>query len=137
MRTQLTASAMVAVLLLAGCGPTGGGAATPLAIERIPITVEDEPAGACMDALLSGGLVGHEQWGLALQVPGTGELIRPVFPFGYTAVRDGARIALLDERANVVAHSGDLIQAGGGFIGAEGGPNVAVLCAGSITVVPS
>ena len=137
MRTRLAAAALLAAVLVAGCGTTGsGGAATPQAVNRIPITVEDAPADACMEALITGGLVAHEFWGLALQVPGTGELVRPIFPFGYTAVPDGDRIALLDDRGVLVAHSGDLIQSSGGFVGPEGGPDVAALCAGTIKVVP-
>ena len=137
MRIPLTATALLAVFLLVACGPATGGGATPPTIQQIQITTDDAPSDACMEALITGGLVAHEQWGLALQVPGTGELIRPLFPFGYSAAVDGNRIALLDEEGNLVAHTGDLIQSSGGFIGAEGGPNVAVLCAGTIRVVPS
>jgi hypothetical protein len=62
--------------------------------------------------------------------------MQPIFPFGYSGVVDGARIALLDETGQVVAHTGDLVQSSGGSIGGELNPMVA-LCDGTIEVVPA
>jgi hypothetical protein len=87
-----------------------------------------------MEALISGVLVPHAEWGLALQTPGTGELSRPEFPFGYRAAVDGDRVALVDEDGRLVARTGDLIQSSGGFVGGEGNPLV-LLCDDTITVV--
>ncbi len=87
-----------------------------------------------MEALITGVLVPHAVWGLALRTPGTGELAQPIFPFGYSAAIDGGRIALLDEQGMVVAHTGDTIQSAGGNIGAEGNSQVA-LCDDTIEVV--
>ena len=115
------------------------GACSPAAttqIQGVTIRTEQAPAEACMEALITGVLVPHPQWGLALQVPGTGELYQPLFPFGYRAAIDGDRIALLDENGLVVAHTGDLIESSGGSIGAEGNPMVA-LCDDTIKVVPA
>ncbi len=132
-RTARTALAAALVsLLVAACS---GSAATTPPIERVAITTENAPAQACMEALITGEFVPHPQWGLALRVPGTGELMQPIFPFGYAAVVDGARIALIDGAGRVVAHTGDLIQSSGGSIGGEGNPTVA-LCDGTIEVVP-
>jgi len=134
MRTSRAGAIALVVLVFAGCS----GAATPAATssdERIPITVESQPSMACMQALITGILVPHAEWGMALQTPGTGELMHPIFPFGYSAVRDGDRLALLDAEGRLVARTGQLVQSSGGSIGGEGNPLVA-LCAGTIQVVP-
>jgi hypothetical protein len=102
--------------------------------ELVAITTETAPSNVCMEALISGVLVPHAEWGLALQTPGTGELSRPLFPFGYRAAIDGEGIVLLDEDGRLVARTGDLIQSSGGFIGGEGNPLVA-LCDDTIVVV--
>lgn len=127
MHRRLTA-AILPLALLAACGEDGPSP------ELVAITTETAPADACMEALISGVLVAHSEWGLALQTPGTGELSRPVFPFGYRAVVDGGGIVLLDEDDRLVARTGDLIQSSGGFIGGEGNPLVA-LCDDTIEVI--
>jgi len=124
---KLTAS-LLPLGLLASCGEP---APSP---QLVAITTEAAPATACMEALISGVLVAHAEWGLALQTPGTGELSRPVFPFGYRAAVDGGGIVLVDEHGRLVARAGDLIQSSGGFVGGEGDPRV-VLCDDTITVV--
>lgn len=131
-RTVRTTATAAVLMLLAACGP---GASTTTPIQRVAITTENAPAMACMEALITGELVAHPQWGLALQVQGTDEFMRPIFPFGYSAVVNGARIALLDSNGRVVAHTGDVVQSSGGSIGGEGDPAVA-LCDGTIEVVP-
>jgi hypothetical protein len=70
----------------------------------------------------------------ALQTQETGELPRPVFPFGYRVAVDGDGIALVDEDGRLVARTGDLIESSGGFTGGEGDPRVA-LCDDTIVVV--
>jgi hypothetical protein len=131
MKTIRTAASAFALgIVMFACSP-----AATTQIQGVIIRTEPAPANVCMEALITGVLVPHAQWGLALQVPGTGELMLPIFPFRYSAVIDGARIALLDENGLVVAHTGDLIQSSGGSIGAEGNPMVA-LCDNTIKVVP-
>lgn len=137
-RLPAASAAFLAVLALAACNAATGGAATEPAeptIEAVAITVEEQPANACMEALITGRLVPHPDWGLALQAPGGGELSHPIFPFGYTAARQGEAIVLLDENGRLVARVGDTIQSSGGFIGNELDPLVA-LCDDTITVVP-
>jgi len=129
MRTSQAAAAALLTVLISACSQ-----AAPTAIERVPITTERAPTNVCMEALITGVLVPHAQWGIALQVPGTGELMQPIFPFGYSAARDGVRLALLDETGRLVAHTGDLVQSSGGGIGGEGNPAVA-LCDDTIEVV--
>ena len=128
MHRRLTAT-LLSLGLLAACGEP---APTP---QLVGITTESGPADACMEALITGVLVPHAEWGLALQTPGTGELSRPVFPFGYRAAVDGPGIVLVDEDGRLVARTGDLIQSSGGYIGGEGNPRV-VLCDDTIVVVP-
>ena len=128
---RLAAAAALLTLLVAACS---GGAATNAPIQRVAITTEAAPADVCMEALITGRLVQHPQWGLALQALGGGELMKPLWPFGYSAVVQGARIALLDDNGQIVAHTGDVIQSSGGNIGGEGNPTVA-LCDGTIEVV--
>ena len=130
MRPLRGVTAALLALLITACGPSA-----TTEIQRVVIRTEPAPAQACMEALITGVLVAHPQWGIALQTPGTGELTQPIFPFGYGAAVDGARIALLDENGQVVAHTGDLVQSSGGSIGAEGNPMVA-LCDDTIRVVP-
>jgi hypothetical protein len=124
---KLTA-ALLPLGFLAACGEP---APSP---QLVAITTEPVPASACMEALITGVLVPHAEWGLALQTPGTGDLSRPVFPFGYRAAIDGDSIALVDEDGRLVARTGDLIQSSGGSIGREGNPLV-VLCDNTIVVV--
>ncbi|HEX5590595.1 MAG TPA: hypothetical protein VFX65_09925 [Candidatus Limnocylindrales bacterium] len=121
-------AALLSLGLVAGCGEP---APTP---QLVAITTEAAPASACMEALITGVLVPHAEWGIALQTPGTGELSRPVFPFGYRAAVDGGGIALVDEDGRLVARTGDLIRSSGGFIDGEGHP-LAVLCDDTIEVI--
>ena len=131
MKTLRAAVATIALgLAISACSP-----ATSIESQRVVIRTEPAPAQFCMEALITGVLVPHAQWGLALQVPGTGEFMQPIFPFRYSAVVDRGRIALLDENGLLVAHTGDLIRSSGGSIGAEGNPMVA-LCDNTIKVVP-
>ncbi|MEW5992124.1 MAG: hypothetical protein AB1736_12365 [Chloroflexota bacterium] len=125
-----TLAAASLAIALAAC--SGGAGPTPL--PEVRITTEAAPSNACMEALITGVLVPHGAWGLALQAPGNGELSRPMFPFGYRALLEGDRVVLIDEDGRVVARSADLIQSSGGSIGREGNPLV-VLCDDTIVVV--
>ncbi|MCI0582453.1 MAG: hypothetical protein L0227_06075 [Chloroflexi bacterium] len=103
-------------------------------VELVAITTARQPADFCMEALISGVLVEHPVWGLALGEPG-GDQSRPIFPFRYSAVRVNGTVVLLDAEGKVVARVGDRIESSGGSIGFEGEPGV-LLCAGTIRVVP-
>jgi hypothetical protein len=129
-RTRAAATAALLTILIAACSP-----AATTENHRVAIRTEPASAEGCMEALITGELVAHPQWGIAIQVPGTGELMLPIFPFGYSAAVDGARIALIDENSRLVAHTGDLVQSSGGNIGGEGNPTV-VLCDDTIKIVP-
>jgi hypothetical protein len=127
MQSRVIAAALAAALAL-GLGACSSDGPTPRPVVRV--VTADRPAQGCMDALITGVLVPHAAWGIALQTPVTGELNRPIFPFGYSAVVDGERLALLDEHGRLVARTGDLVQSGGGSIDGS------VLLCGGITVVP-
>jgi hypothetical protein len=67
-----------------------------------------------MDALLGGKLTRNPQSGLGVTSRDGQDMIVE-WPFGYTALDDEGRIALVDETGTVVAHEGDEITVGGGF----------------------
>lgn len=98
--------AMAVAILVAGC-------------ELLPasflLRTAPAPAQACMDALIVGQLVRHPASGLAIAEPGGGQVTPVEWPFGYSARDEGGRVALLDERGQVVAHEGDEVHVGGGF----------------------
>lgn len=98
-------SLVVVTVIVGGCEflPTSVGLRTAPA-----------PAQACMDALIGGTLVRHAPSGLGI-TDADGQTTTVVWPFGYSARDEGGRIALVDERGQVVAHVGDEIQVGGGF----------------------
>lgn len=92
------------------------------------------PSDACLDALVGGRLVESERWAIALQDT-TGQVSKVLWPNGFRGVRDGARLALVDQDGRVVAHVGDTISSGGGFIGPNGDPDHTMLVCGPITVI--
>ena len=73
-----------------------------------------------MSALLTGVLVADERWGIAVNVGG-GQVVKVIWPLGYAARQDGARLVLIDTEHGdaVIAHEGDRVGVGGGFAGAE------------------
>ena len=71
-------------------------------------TSEMVPGMACNGALLEGELVVHPDWGVVVQ----GETI--VWPLGYVGRPRGDVIEILNPAGEVVARTGDVIQAGGG-----------------------
>jgi hypothetical protein len=92
-------AALLPLAILVACGED---APSP---ELVAIKTETATSNVCMEALISGVLVPHAEWGLALQTPGTGELSRPLFPFGYRAAIDGEGnplVALCDDTIVVV-----------------------------------
>ena len=98
-----------------------------------PVQLRTGPAAVnvCDDALGSGRLVANAQTGLAF-VDATGATIPILWPFGYSARREGTGIVLVDETGKVIAHEGDFVQAGGG----TGNEGLFAVCAGSVKVVP-
>ncbi|MBA2717750.1 MAG: hypothetical protein H0U52_00715 [Chloroflexi bacterium] len=92
------------------------------------------PSDACLDALGGGRVVAFERWAIALQDT-TGQVSKVLWPNGFRGVQDGARLALVDRDGRVVAHVGDTISSGGGFIGPNGDPDNTMLVCGPIKVV--
>jgi hypothetical protein len=84
----------------------------------------------CNEALLSGRLVAHPQWGIAVE----GGLV--FWPNGYVGRIAGDRIELLDDKGRVVARTGDQIEAGGGQATINGLDGFAV-CPGVSRVQPA
>lgn len=120
MTTRSLSAAVLALLLLAGCG-------APVALRTQPA-----PISACMDALATGVLVSSNLSGLAIRT-GEGTITEVEWPFEYTARHDGVGLVLVDGAGKAVAREGQLIQMGGG-----GGANgVWHACPGSISVVPA
>ena len=96
-----------------------------------PVTIRTraQPDDACLEARVGGTLVSDSTYGLAFQNPGYRN--GTVWPFGYTARRQGGVIVLLGPSGNVVAREGDRILASGGSAGDDA---VGVYC--SIQVNP-
>ena len=69
-----------------------------------------------MAALLTGVLVADERWGIAVKVD-AGQVVKVIWPYGYAARADGARLALIDAEHGdaVIAHEGDRVEVGGGY----------------------
>ena len=128
---RLASAALLSAFVVSACL---GHNDPPPPMESVAIMTEPQRANACMEALITGRLVAHPQWGLALQSPGGDDVMRPMFPFGYTAARQGDVIGLFDENGAFVAQTGDTIQSSGGSLGVEGNPVVA-LCDDTIEVV--
>jgi len=118
------------IAAIAACAPAQLGTAPATGA---PVQLRTAPAAVnvCDDALGSGRLVANAQTGLAFS-DATGATIPILWPFGYSARREGSGIALLDKTGKVVAHEGDFVQAGGG----SDGKGVFAVCAGSVKVVP-
>ncbi|MDP8905425.1 MAG: hypothetical protein M3N29_08950 [Chloroflexota bacterium] len=55
--------------------------------------------------------------------------MKVVWPHGWSARHNGARLALVDDRLRVVAHAGDRVEVGGGAT-----PDGWITC-GDVTVV--
>lgn len=102
--------------VLAGCGP-------------VSIRTAPAAAQACDEALATGKLVKTAQSGLAIVDP-IGAVTEVLWPFGYSARREGGRVALLDQTGTVVAHEGDTITMSGGM----GANNRWAACAGTVRV---
>jgi hypothetical protein len=121
----------VTIAAIAACAPAQLGTAPPTGA---PVHLRTAPAAVnvCDDALGSGRLVANAQTGLAFS-DATGATMPILWPFGYSARREGSGIALLDETGKVLAHEGDFVQAGGG----TGNEGLFAVCAGSVKVVPA
>ena len=140
MRLAHLTMVILAAAVVVACGPAGppaspagaGDTPTPGIALR---TQEPQPAGtgqACPAALIEAMLVHDESSGLALRDQG-GAVHQVIWPHGYSARTDGARLVLLDAAGNVVAHEGDRVAVGGGEIDANG---TWLACGGTTVVAP-
>ena len=125
-RAAAIGAALSAALVLGACD-----AAEPepplIAVPTAP------PSTTCMDALITGRLVAHEAWGIALMGE-TGRVSKVLWPNGFHGVVDGPVLALVDGQGRVVGRVGDVIQSGGGFVGANGDPDQTVVLCGTMKV---
>ncbi len=123
MRCTRLVVAVVTTCIVVACGaesPSASGG--PRASGIVLRTEEPQPAGtarACPAALIEGMLVRDEESGLALQ-DAQGLVRQVIWPNGYSARDESARILLLDASGIVVAHEGDRVSIGGGEIDAQG-----------------
>lgn len=97
-------------LALAGCtaGPTPNA-------EVVYVRTETNSDAACYRAIGEGTLVVDAVAGLGLREP-AGRVLHPVWPYGWSARRDGGSTALLDASGHVVAHVGDVVRTSGALI---------------------
>jgi hypothetical protein len=119
-----SAAVWIATRVRASVDPTATEAPSPVAtvgdgdlisIPTAPPLVPDQNgAVACHDALLSGRLVLHPEWGIGVG-GGQGESLLVFWPHGYVGRIAGDRIELLDGEGRVVGRTGDRIRAGGGM----------------------
>ena len=116
--TRSVFALLVLASLLSACGAPVG------------IRTQPAPMDACEDALATGTLVSSAISGLAIRA-GDGTVQEVLWPFGYTARREGTLTLLLDAAGRPVAREGELIQMGGGTDNA----GVFNACTGSISVV--
>ena len=116
------ASLVLSAFTALACGAEP--ATTPM---TITILTESQPAQACMDALLTGRLVPHTQTGLAVQAR-NGEIVRVMWPFGYSARFVDDQLRLLDASGSLVASVGETVEMGGG----TGDAGLFYSCAGSV-----
>lgn len=120
-------STLVAVMGLVGCGPTE----QELTIVPVPTNA---PSTVCLDALITGKLVAHGTWGIALQPAGTGRISKVLWPSGFHGVSDGTVLALVDGNGRIIGRIGDVIQSGGGFVGVNGDPDNTLMPCGEMRV---
>lgn len=89
---------------------------TPAAPTLVPLPTRSQTPGECMAAQAFGELVAHTQWGIALAVENEGSVVRVVWPHGYASRWEGDRLALVDGSGTVLAHAGDRVEVGGGYV---------------------
>jgi len=112
----------VVILMTSGCGEQRSPvASSPLV--AVP-TQSQLPTGetppACAAALIRGRLVADERWGVALTEEGSGLLRRMIWPAGFYARIDGPNLSLNSGDGQVIAHTGDRVEIGGGEAGLDG-----------------
>lgn len=125
-------SGLAVTLLLAGLALAACDASQPEPT-TIPVPT-NVPTSVCMDAQVRGRVVAHATWGIAL-ADSRGRVSKVIWPNGFHAVPDGIVLALVDGSGKVVARVGDMFEAGGGFIGANGDPDRTLIACGEMRVV--
>jgi hypothetical protein len=112
--------ALMAVLVVNGLNqhsPEGEGSpfGVLVAIPTAPVPVPAENGAVfCNLAGLSGELVSHPRWGIAVG-GGPGEPLAVFWPNGWVGRTANDGIELLDAQGRVVARTGDQIKAAGGM----------------------
>lgn len=152
-RRDLRAAAIAAgvglavIVLLAGIGlieranmvTSGGGPPRDGDLVSIPTTAPVVPDAngnvMCLDALDAGRLVADPRWGIAVQA-GVNPPDLIFWPHGYVGRVAGDRLELLNDRGQVIAHTGDHIEMGGGMT-TIGGREGFSPCPVGIEVIPS
>lgn len=99
-------------MMVASCGAT-----PPIALRTL-----SAPTPTCLQALLFGQLAADPLTGLGLA--NDGDQTHITWPYGWTTWTDGGRVALVGRHGEVLAHVGDHVTMGGGFVG----DRTAVIC---------
>ncbi|HEX2755540.1 MAG TPA: hypothetical protein VHM48_08755 [Candidatus Limnocylindrales bacterium] len=118
---------MTTAILVAGCGST----VPEPTIIAIPTSAA---GGGCLDAPVGGRVITSQRWGIAI-ADETGRVSKLFWPNGVHGQMDGDRVALVDGSGRLVAHVGDTIRSGGGFIGANGDPDNTMMVCGEIRAI--
>ncbi len=118
-------------LLVVGCG-TRVAPFTQSA--PVALRTQSAPTDHCDDGLFGGTLEVSATSGLAVRgTDGRGQLADVLWPYGYSAIRDGTGIVLRDASGNEIARQGETITMAGGF-GADG---VWAACPGTVHSAPT
>lgn len=117
---RLTMEAAIEVLVRERSEPSPS-ASPPVADASVVPLATHEPDGlfdprACPASLAYGELVAHADWGIALEVGTIKRIQRVLWPHGFVGRWLDGRLALTDGSGNVVAHVGDIVELGGGFV---------------------
>jgi hypothetical protein len=94
--------------------PAGSSTSAPAsAAAAITLHTAESPQDACDDALLTGVLVEDPNWGIAVET--AGQPMGVVWPYAYSARRNGVLAELLDGSGAVRAVTGQTVAVGGGI----------------------
>lgn len=109
--------------LLVGLAACEAGLTHPL--PRLEVATQaaapdDGTPAPCAAALIRGALVADEQWGVALIEEGNRLKRQVIWPAGFYAVIDGPGVAVMSPANELVAHTGDSVEIGGGESGVGG-----------------
>ena len=116
-------NAQVEISVEATPAPAPSAPATRLPTEmevQIRTAAKPNTSGECMAARIDGALVSNPTTGLGIET--SFGAVDVIWPFGWTAWRNGRDVALYDEAGSFIARIGDLVAFSGGMTSRPTGP---------------